>query len=432
MLMICKWQCITFANGHATHMKNGIFILLFVFSAHCYAQSQAMNLALCEQRFLEKNLLLLAGQYNVNAAEALVVQAKAWPNPVFNADVNVYDPQNHRYFHVDSSGQKSFQLEQVIVLGGKRRTEIEIAKQNQVLAASELADLLRNLRVQLVSSFYGISSASALIGNYNRQLTILDTIIRNYSQQTAKGNIPTKELVRLKSVYIKISANRAETSADLNEQQKRLQLLLGLSQPVVPLTDSLSYNRFLAQKSIDDLQTMALAQRPDLNIAGQSAAIAALQLELEKKQRIPDISLNASYDQRGGAFRNQVNAGLSIPLPVFNTNRGRIRAARYDKDAQALYLEQKKLEVELETRQAWENLQRNQTEYARISSFFDADFRQVDNGIYTNFQKRNISILEFVDHVEAYNESLADLERVKLQLALSAAMINYVTATPVY
>ena len=56
----------------------------------------------------------------------------------------------------------------------------------------------------------------------------------------------------------------------------------------------------------------------------------------------------------------------------------------------------------------------------------------VNKGVNDNFKRRNITILEFVDHVEAYNESLADFERIKKQLAISAAQINYVTATKIY
>ena len=414
-------------------MKHTLIFFLFSYCLSLAAQNSApMSLETCEKIFLEKNLLLLAQQYNISAKQALVIQAKAYPNPVFSADINVYDPQNKKAFHVDSSGQKAFQIEQLILLGGKRKAEIDLAKQNQLLAEAEFSELLRNLKLQLYASFYSISSEKTVIENFDKQLQILDTIIVAYKTQTDKGNLPLKDIVRLKSVYIKISGTRSELFYDYTEQQKQLKLLLRLNQDVEPQVDENAFAAYLDLKALADLQNQALSNRPDLQMADQSALIAALNLRLQKKQVIPDISLNASYDQRGGAFRNQYNAGVAIPVPVFNTNRGNIKAAAFDKQAMDLYLEEKKLEVELDIQQAWATMQRDIKEYTKIRSFFNEGFSQVNEGITLNFQKRNISILEFVDHVEAYNESLADYERIKKKLAISAARINYVTATKVY
>jgi len=56
----------------------------------------------------------------------------------------------------------------------------------------------------------------------------------------------------------------------------------------------------------------------------------------------------------------------------------------------------------------------------------------VYNGMHDNFLKQNISIVEFVDFFESYNESLAEVSRIHKQLALSAENINYTTAYNVY
>src|SRR4051812_39375132 len=104
-------------------------VLLLEYSFNISAQGTQTLLSLdeAEKIFLEKNLLVLAEQYNISAKQALIIQSRAYPNPTFNADINVYDPQHNKAFHIDSSGQKSFQVEQLILLGGKRKTEIEIA-----------------------------------------------------------------------------------------------------------------------------------------------------------------------------------------------------------------------------------------------------------------------------------------------------------------
>ena len=284
----------------------------------------------------KNNLLLLAQQYNISAKQALIIQARSYPNPTFNADFNVYDPNNKKYFHIDSSGQKSFQVQQLILLGGKHKTEIEIAKQNKVLAESEFAELLRNLKVKLHYSFYSINSEKTVIENYDKQLQILDTIISTYKIQTDKGNLPLKDIVRLKSVFIKISGSRSELFYEFSEQQKQLKLMLQTNVDVNPQVNEASFNNYLDLKSLGDLQTLAISNRRDLKIADESAIIAALVMKRQKRETIPDIAVNSSYDQRGGAFRNQINAGITLPVPVFNTNRGNIKAAEFDKKAMDL------------------------------------------------------------------------------------------------
>jgi cobalt-zinc-cadmium efflux system outer membrane protein len=416
-------------------MRLIISLLIVLFSSltgYSQIQQNALSLDEAEKLFLKNNLFLLAQQYNIGAKEALIIQAKSYPNPTFNADLNVYDPQHNKAFHVDTGGQKSFQVQQLILLGGKRKIEIDIAKQNKILAESEFAELLRNLKMQLNNSFFGLNEQLIIIQNHETQLKILDTIINAYEVQTAKGNLPLKDVIRLKSVYIKINNFKSELAAGGAEEQKKLQILLQTNQAIKPIINESDFQKFVELKPLSDLQALALTNRPDLKIADENALIAALNLKLQKRIAIPDVAVNGSYDQRGGAFRNQVNAGLTMPLPVWDRNRGNIKAASYDKQSMDLYVRQKKLEVELDIQQAWQNMFRSIAEYNKIKNLFNEEFKQVNKGENENFLKRNISILEFVDFVESYNESLADFERIKAQLAISAALINYVTSTKVY
>jgi cobalt-zinc-cadmium efflux system outer membrane protein len=411
-----------------------LLIFIFLGSALLFSQKSQVDMTIdeAEKVFLEKNLLLLAQQYNIGAKQALIIQARAYPNPVFNADINVYDPQNKKYFHIDSSGQKSFQVQQLILLGGKHRNEIEIAKQNAILAESEFSDLLRKLRAELHNYFYSLNSQKTVIENYQKQLQILDTIISAYKVQTQKGNLPLKDLIRLKSVYIKINTYKAELASDYNEDQKQIKLLLQSRLEIIPVVPEGNFKRYTELKPLDELQSAAFSNRPDLKIADEQAILAALILKREKKQPIPDIAINGSYDQRGGAFRNQINAGVTMPIPVLNTNRGNIKAAQFDKKVMDAYLEEKKLEVELDIKQAWQNMQRNINEYNKVTELYNDEFTSVNKGMNDNFNRRNISILEFVDFVESYNESFSDFEKIKKQLAESAIQINYVTGTRIY
>ena len=49
-----------------------------------------------------------------------------------------------------------------------------------------------------------------------------------------------------------------------------------------------------------------------------------------------------------------------------------------------------------------------------------------------NFQKQNVSIIEFIDFFEAHNEVLTELTRIKTQLVSSAEKLNFLTGASIY
>ena len=53
-----------------------------------------------ERLFLQNNLLLIAEHYNVDKAEAEIVQARLLENPVLSLEQNIYNRLNKKYFDV--------------------------------------------------------------------------------------------------------------------------------------------------------------------------------------------------------------------------------------------------------------------------------------------------------------------------------------------
>jgi outer membrane protein, heavy metal efflux system len=414
-------------------MKYWMFILVFLSALYSKGQPQiSLTLYEIDSVFLKNNLLLLAQHYNVEAQDAYIIQAKAYPNPTITADFNVIDPQNDETFHVGKTGEKAFSVEQLILLGGKRKAQVNIARENKKIAELEFDDLLRNLRFQLHQSFFQLYEQQIVLQKYDRQLQLLDTLINSYETQAKKGNLPLKDVIRLKSVYLKINNDKSELAADHFEEQRKTQTLLQSNAYIIPILTQQTFEDLNKTPDYEQLRVLALENRPDLKISEEENKLANYNISLQKKLSIPDIVLRGSYDQRGGAFQDQTNAGVSIPLPLWNLNRGNIKASEASGKAAVIFQQQKKLEVETDAQAAYRSMMQSITEYNKIKKYYSEDFESVFKGVNENFQKRNISILEFVDFFESYNESLSEYERVKNHLAISATQINYVTATKVY
>ena len=413
--------------------KFSVWMALLLFQAVVWAQSPqptTLTIKQAEELFFKNNFLLLAQQYNIDKAGAQVIQAKVYPNPEVTADMVGFEGQNNRYFPTGSNGNFAAGLEQLILLGGKRKAQIELAKMDKKLAEAELTDITRNLQLQIWEAFYTLHNQQMVIEKYNKLLDKLDYLITSYQVQVDKNNIALKDLVRLKSVYVKINNDKSEESAILIEQQQKLNILLGLSANTQAIYTTEDANSYAGGGVLyEDILAKSLANRPDLNQAKLEIESAKINVSLQKKLAIPDITFRAGYNQQGDAFLHQANVGIGIPLPVFDRNRGNIQTAKIQVEQSQKNTEYKQLQIQNEVLAAYQNYTRSVEEYKRITKLINQDFDAVYTGITNNFQKGNVSMIEFADFFESYNEAQTEVERVKEQLALAAAQINYVTGT---
>ena len=208
--------------------KKSIFLFILILSApSAHAQDTLrVDLRTADSLFLVNNFYLLASSMNIEAQKARILQAKTYSNPVLSADVNVYNPDDNKILHFGQTGQKSFQLEQLILLAGKRKSEIEIAKTYANIAELEFQQLLRKLKFRLHSDLFSIGQMQVLLKRYTDQLFLLETLLSSYETQAEKGNIPLKDVVRLKGAYLKLNNERAELLKSYFETQSSLQTLL--------------------------------------------------------------------------------------------------------------------------------------------------------------------------------------------------------------
>lgn len=413
--------------------KIAAHVALWLFGAVAAAQApQPVTLTIkqAEELFFKNNFVVLAQQYNIDAAGAQIIQAKVYPNPEISAGMIAYEGQNYRTLPTGSGGNFTAGFEQLILLGGKRRAQINLAKMDKKRAEAELTDITRNLQLQIWEAFYTLHNQQKVIEKYNKLLDKLDYLISAYQVQVDKNNIALKDLVRLKSVYVKINNDKSQETAVLIEQQQKLNVMLGITTNINTIYTAEDANLYAGNMVLyDDVLNKSMANRPDLSQAKLEIESAKINVSLQKRLVIPDITLRAGYDQQGAAFYHETNVSVGIPLPVFDRNRGNIQTAKIQVEQGQKNAEYKQLQIKSEVLAAYQNYTRSVEEYKRITNLINDDFDAVFTGINTNFQKGNVSMIEFADFFESYNEAQTEVERVKEQLALAAAQINYVTGT---
>lgn len=411
------------------------FLLFLCLCPGVLFAQQRLTLAGCEEQFLRSNLFLLASRYNIEASQAAVIQARAWPNPNFSAGLNAWNPDTQRAFDVGNAGQKEFAVEQLLFLGKKKKNEVELAKAHVQVAELEFSDLLRNLRFRLRESFYSVHFDLQKIETTDRQIVQIDSLVQAYSAQAVRGNISFKDLVRLQTLLLDLKNERMNIREAILDRQADLRLLLNTEAEIIPLLDSADYSRYTSVEriNIDSLKNHALTSRPDLLAAAKSAEAGEWNLKWQRSLRVPDLTIGVAYDQRGGAFNNQLNLTAGIPLPLWNHNKGGVRMAQAQ--LKQLGSEQQQLEMQIKAEIATQYAKwlesRSNFEVAG-SIYNNYGIREVYNGMLGNFQNRNITILEFTDFMESYNRAILQYNEIYKTFIIDCEAINSLTHTPVF
>lgn len=415
-------------------VKGIVFISVIFYSCFAKASSDTLRISIQEADglFLKNNYHLLASSMNIDARRAQVIQAGLYPNPVFTGDFNAIDPENGKVAHLGRSGQKFFQLEQLILLGGKRKAQIDLASTDVKIAELEFQDMIRQLKFQLHTSLYFLNQQTFLISKYNKQLELLDTILSAYDIQVKKGNIPLKDMVRLKGVYLNLNNNKAEALKEYYGEMAKVKTILQTQKFIVPEIPEASIEQFGKEIGVAELNDFAFQNRPDYLITQQNITLADQYFTFQKAMAKPDINVFTSYDQRSGAFGNQVNVGVSIPVPVWNKNQGNIRSALIMKKQQEYSAEAFKSQLVSEIRNYHAQYVQSLEEYQKHKKMFNEDFDLTLAGITENFKKGNVSMLEFVDFFEAYNDALTEISKIKINLATSAEQLNLSTGKQIF
>ena len=416
-------------------MKSSAFILFFFLSSSLFAQKDTtLTLHESESLFAKNNLELLAAKFNVDAARAAIIQARTWENPNLALNLNAYNPERKKYFDIGTAGEKSAGFDQLIHLGGKKRNEIAMASTNAEVADLEFADLLRNLKFQLRQTYFSLYYQNLSYSSILKQLTNLDTLIVAHQIQVLKGNIPMKDLVRLQSLELNLKNQKSQLYENIIDYQSKLALITGLSLTVIPAPSSEEILVYQTDRNIqsDTLNSMALANRTDLKVAQKQVEVSNLNIRWQKSLAIPDITVGALWDQRGGVFKNEVGLNLGIPLPLWNRNKGNILIAKAQFNEATVQHAIQRNVVTSEVLQSVKKWKEATTNYRYLTRSYLQNLEDVHNGIFRNFKNGNLSLIEFTDFMESYHSTMMQYYQFSQNLVNACEEINFTTNSKIF
>ena len=407
-------------------------LIFFVFITLLFARtSQAQDslhitLRQADSLFVKNNLLLLAERFRIDASQAQVLQASLYDNPTVTLELSAYNGEAKRVLDVGGQGQKIVSIQQLLYTAGKRNKRIALASEAAQLTQFELLDLLRGLRFDVRTRFYSIYFQQKTLDRFNQQLATLQTTVSAYEVQYSRNNVSLRELLRLKALLFQLNNDRTAILFQLADDQRALRTLLSVDQPINPTVADETLSRYrLPSQPEDTLRQRALRNRPDLKASESLAKQAELNYNLQRSLATPDVRVGGTYDQNGSYIQNYVGLSVSTDIPFFNRNQGAIRAARSQISYQSQLQRQKAIQVNNEVATSLQKVQEVERRVQGIEQQFTEQFDQLNRGVVTSFQKGNISLLEFVDLIEAYNDSVSQLNRLKSDRVSAYEELNY-------
>lgn len=410
-------------------------LIVWVCSVHTYAQTSdtlRVNLNEVEQTFLEKNLLLLAQHYQVNADSALITQAKLWDNPVLSTDQNVYS--NRRFFehgiNPDGTprGQFLVQVDQLIQLGGKRAKNVALAGTNATISYWQFLDLMRTLKLELRTSYYTLIQAMSLSRLYAEEDGHLSQLVNGMQAQLQAGNIARKDLLRLQALQLTLHQKMADNSQQIEDLQSSLRTLLQTGpQSVLMPTEQMSSKVQLPL--LQDAMNTAIEYNPEYKIENYRLTGTSQNLAVQKAMAVPDLTISPSFDQNSNYTPNYWGLGLSIPLPVFNRNQGNIKAAQFQISAQQAVVDNKRIALQNNVAAAYNKLVAVQKLNADNQDKFYKDYDALYDNIVQSYKQRQLSLVEFIDYYQAYLDVMSQKSNLSLQLQLAREELNFQSGT---
>lgn len=402
------------------------------FAQQPVVDSLPLTLDSADNRFVSRNLALLAQKYNIDVQKAQIIQARLFPNPNLSIQQLAYNQDSKSVMPFNKNGELTLELSQMIQLAGKRNKAVQLAQANASLSEVQFQDLIRTLKYTLHSDFYNLYYLQRSATVYGEEIASLEKVVNAFQGQVSQGNISQKEYIRVKAQLYSLLAEYNDLVNQMNDVQSELRLLI--QQPaqtaVVPQVAEEALAGYQPNRyPLSVLLDSAFHNRTDLKLAQVNTQINQLNLNYQKALAVPDLTAMANYDQRGGAINHQFQVGVAMDLPFFNKNQGNIKSARSSIDMAKAAEGSTQANVQETVYRALQKAYDMDRMSHRVDTTFMGDFRRLQQQVLANYEKRNVSLLDFLDFYDSYKQNVLQENQILYNRIQSFEDLNFYTAT---
>ena len=372
------------------------------------------------QMALQHNHNLLAARTTIDQNKAEETTANLRPNPVLMGDAQflpIFQPSQFSDDYIDNTAQFDLGISYLFERGKKRQHRLQAAKDQTAVTRSQVADSERSLTFNVASLFVNIELAESTLELATEDLKSFQNTVDIGEVRYKAGDIGLDDLLKLKLQMLQFQTDVSAAQLSRVQGLSDLRQLLGYESIDADYDVAGSFDYQHVPGNLEDFQSKALQNRPDLQAARLGVTAASSQHALQQAIGKRDVTGQASYTHI--SYSNDISLFGQIQIPVFDRNQGEIaRTAIAITQAQ----EQEKYasgQVLTDVRDAYESLRANDQILSLYrSGYLDEAQQSRDISEYA-YKHGAASLLDFLD---------AERSNRAIQLGYRQALATYLLA----
>jgi cobalt-zinc-cadmium efflux system outer membrane protein len=283
--------------------------------------SGVLTLAQVQHLVETRHPALRSARLESEAADSRVTQATLRPNPAFALDAENFGGRDD--LNGFDGAEYTAQLEQTIEFGGKRGKRIRVAEIEKRLTGFDVAARRLDLRAEAIRRFVALQGAQERQSLGNEAVALAEEFVKAVATrvQAGKASPMEEEKARILLAQQKTGLDSAERA--LHVARLQLSAMWG---SVIPVFDRASGD-LSAIQPVPDLASLVSRITANPDVARWDAELEQRDGvgEQERAVRVPDVSLAGGIRRYSDTDSQAFVAGISIPLPLFDRNQGKIR-----------------------------------------------------------------------------------------------------------
>lgn len=256
---------------------------------------------------------------------------------------------------------------QTIELAEKRQKRTHAAELNRNLLIWDYRSTALDLYGDVAAAYLNVLAAEEIAWLTN-DITKLSKIFRQtIEERVAQGGVSEIELSRANIEYLSTKMDSRRAQNDLSSAVLELVAMWGQNEVDLGKIKGV----LQVPQNLPPLEALIsrLSQNPQLARYSTELELASLNYKIEQANSIPDPTVSLGYKREHEAQIGAFTAGLSLPLPLFDRNKGASMAAAeqiIQVDWQEIYTQQ---ELETELRILYQSLELQVTEIEEYKKY---------------------------------------------------------------
>ncbi len=306
------------------------------------AVSGDVSLAEALELAAEHNPFLAAAGSRVEAAESRVHQAGRWANPELEIEIENFGGNDE--FRGFESTESSLLISQPLQIGGKIKHGREVAESDSAIAGRDREAVELDVRARTTAAFYAVLTAQERVGLSRELLSLARSFAGTVDARVEAGKVSPVEATRARMEVAAVRIRLIRATRELEVARVRLSAMWGASVADFRRASG-ELPRPVGRPDWAEL-TVLVRRTPDMLVLDEQQERSERVVALEKSFSIPDLTVAVGPRRFAETGGTAWVAGISMPLPVFDGNKGARRAAEFELESTRRQNQAARIEIE--------------------------------------------------------------------------------------